>query len=699
MKFLSAFSAIFCLACAAGVLRADPTVDPASGVTSINELLKLRWNNFQSRPVAVRLERAQFIHEVSATRGLLWQAGQPGQAGQGDQAGQGVLVELARPSALSSGDVLRIEGVASQGEYGPVLTVQQQESLGSAALPPPRVASSSLIAHGAMNAQWLSLTGVVRSCRDVGDGCLDIEIATPEGLVKTRALKPPHRAGDLVDSLVRVRGVCLARTLNRQFMAPYVAVASPDGYEVLASPPAVAFEQELVTADSLLAFRSTGLPLHRVRVRGTVHYADRSGSVFIRDDTGALRLEVVGASFGDFKVGDLVEAIGFPERERHLPFLTESTCRVLETARHSRITPRELQIAESLTDGSISDLVSVEAKLLTMANEPGLVRLLLEAQGKQIEAKLLSNLDATEPPAFEAGSLLMLTGAWRVRLPQYWTTSDGTQIKPEAQTVLLRTVNDVTLVQGPPWLTRRSTQRGLVLVGIGVITALLWIIWNARKRLLLEAASRVAAQHQFAAVMNERSRIARELHDTLAQGLTAISLQLESAKDKLHRAPEGAMTHLETCRSLVRASLTEARASIQHMRSHLLEKMELPQALQHIGEQICHGTSVAFRFHLQGKTRRLAGETENALLRIGQEALTNAAKHAEASEVNLELSYTEDAVKLCVKDNGKGFLVDAVPPSGHFGLQGMRERAQLVQAEYSLHSHSPGGTCITVQKR
>ena len=189
--------------------------------------------------------------------------------------------------------------------------------------------------------------------------------------------------------------------------------------------------------------------------------------------------------------------------------------------------------------------------------------------------------------------------------------------------------------------------------------------------------NRALAEAQFSAVLAERNRMAREIHDTLAQGFAAIFVQLEVVKDTLSQDPEAARKHVERAGELARQSLEQARRTIWNIRSRALEVADLPGALAEIGKLLTVDTSAQFSLKVTGLVQRLSDLVENNLLRIGQEAITNAMKHSDARAVSARLEFRDDSVCLEIRDDGAGVgapLQDAERPGG-FGLPGEWEGA------------------------
>ena len=211
--------------------------------------------------------------------------------------------------------------------------------------------------------------------------------------------------------------------------------------------------------------------------------------------------------------------------------------------------------------------------------------------------------------------------------------------------------------------------------------------------------TRLAASGQQAAVLEERNRLAREIHDTLAQGFTGIVIQLEAAEDSLAETPDGAREHLNRARALARSSLAEARRSVHALRPLALDTDDLAQALARLVQEMTAGAPIQAQVHVYGPARRLSPAIESHLLRIGQEALTNALKYAEARQIRIALTFQPDTVELQVADDGRGFDPQAPPPrpAGGFGLRGMRERVAQLGGEFSLVSRPGAGTEVRVR--
>jgi PAS domain S-box-containing protein len=203
----------------------------------------------------------------------------------------------------------------------------------------------------------------------------------------------------------------------------------------------------------------------------------------------------------------------------------------------------------------------------------------------------------------------------------------------------------------------------------------------------------VAEQERQAAILKERARLARDVHDTLAQGFTGVILQMEAAEEALFdENPDAAVQRVRRAREIARESLGEARRSVHALRPQALDKSGFAEALQSMLKNTTVGTSLRTSFCSEGEPMVLPANVEETLLRIGQEALSNALKHAHPTEFHIRLCFKSDAVRLEFFDNGKGFVVGQT--NGGVGLLGMKERAEQIGATLTISSEPGKGTKV-----
>ena len=216
---------------------------------------------------------------------------------------------------------------------------------------------------------------------------------------------------------------------------------------------------------------------------------------------------------------------------------------------------------------------------------------------------------------------------------------------------------------------------------------------QAVEALRQEAIERLHAEEkQISMVLEERTRIARDIHDTLAQGFTGIVIQLEVAEDALADDPEEARAHLLRARSLARESLAEARRSVWALRPEILEQPDLVSSIASLVSELTREAPISIELTNHGTPRPLMYEVESDLLRVCQEALTNALRHARAANLRVALTFDPGHVQLCVEDDGQGFAPSLQPHGRGFGLLGMQERVERWGGHLTLASQPGQGT-------
>ncbi|MBV9258053.1 MAG: sensor histidine kinase, partial [Ktedonobacteraceae bacterium] len=223
--------------------------------------------------------------------------------------------------------------------------------------------------------------------------------------------------------------------------------------------------------------------------------------------------------------------------------------------------------------------------------------------------------------------------------------------------------------------------------------------------------ARLSAEHTRAAArlatIEERNRLAREIHDTLAQGLAAITLQLEAADALAASRPQRAQAAVQRALSLARSNLEEARRSVMDMRAAPLQGYTLPEALAMLvangdqaSEQSEAGTRIHYVYSPAPDFPTLPARIETSLYRIAQEALNNVRNHANARNVEMTLTATDQLIHLVIQDDGCGFDPDIVTQKSgqeHFGLTGINERVKLLNGTICIQSEPGAGTRLDVR--
>lgn len=222
-----------------------------------------------------------------------------------------------------------------------------------------------------------------------------------------------------------------------------------------------------------------------------------------------------------------------------------------------------------------------------------------------------------------------------------------------------------------------------------LILLLVWLMYRWRVH---------QVESRFRAVLAERTRIAREIHDTLAQGFVGISVQLELAAQMLSTSPHAVREQLNQTRKLVRDSLSEARSSIWNLRSNEPGNVDFASRFSNAIRARTAGRPIETNIQFTGTYRSLPVNVESELLKIALEAVANVLQHADATRLDIDVQYQSKQLRMQIEDNGVGLSSDVAnaTPEGHFGVIGMRERTQAIGGTFTMTSVPAEGTKITV---
>jgi len=230
---------------------------------------------------------------------------------------------------------------------------------------------------------------------------------------------------------------------------------------------------------------------------------------------------------------------------------------------------------------------------------------------------------------------------------------------------------------------------------VAAFLGLLWALYQYRLHQL---------QRQFTAGLEarvkERTRIARELHDTLLQSFHGLMFQFQAARNMLPRRPDEAIDVLDSAIGATEQAISEGRSAIQQLRSEQVEEGDLAQWLTNIGEELArsqntYGNSASFRVTVEGEQQSLSPLPQNEVYRITREILQNAFRHAQAHHIEAEIRYDDGLLRVRIRDDGRGIdpqVLRAGGSAGHWGLRGARERAQQIGARLDFWSEAGAGT-------
>lgn len=426
------------------------------------------------------------------------------------------------------------------------------------------------------------------------------------------------------------------------------------------SPPAP--DLTSVSSLRLMSARSS----HPATIRGVV--IATTPQLYIEDSTGGA--EVRCTIRVPLKIGDEVQASGLVDPGNFSPALHNATIHVLWAS--TPIPPVFATSSQAATGAFAATFIEVRGILKSKSFQPNHPLVLRLREGQQtFQALLYGEQAASLYKRLRPGSLLAVRGVCVVRSVY---THDVTPFA-----LLLRSGGDLAILAGPPWWTPRH------LIELTVAVFLL---------LLLIQYLHLRMEHwRMRAVLDERGRIAHEMHDTLAQSFAGIGFQLEALRNQL--PPRGeARNHLNVARDLVRYSHEEARRNIASLRPEYLGSLGLVAALKRFADSKLAAGRIQVVAEGNDAALTLPPALADTLFRIGQEAIANSIRHASPSVIVIRLHIVDHVVEFTVHDNGIGF--DPSSASAGFGLNGMGKRADMISAQFSISSSSGNGTTITV---
>jgi signal transduction histidine kinase len=467
----------------------------------------------------------------------------------------------------------------------------------------------------------------------------------------------------------------LKQMLSRQHLshAPAVQKSADNSSRFDASPipPQNNMPQALPSSPntepvSSLRFSSLGQS-KTATIRGIVVLT--SPALFVQDSTGGV--EVRSAKPQSLKVGDEVEVTGDIEAREFSSILQDAAVRVLW---EGTPTPAvSVTAAQAATGAFDATFIEVSGHLRQKEYGPDDTLVFDLASGSQSFRVILNRGRGNSLyKNLALDSMLRIRGV-AVMDPVY---TQGTV--PFA--LLARSSDDFEVLKGPPWWSAGH------LVIMGICLLLLAFITNVLYHRI--------ENMRLKAVAEEREHLAYDMHDTLAQSVAGIGFQLEAIRintpDELHQVHR----QLDLASELVRHSHAEARRSIDMLRPQQLNSKGLLSALSHTAERLVQGGSVQVIAHSLGEPHTLPLRINDALYRLGQEALANAVRHANPGKLEITLHYDESAVTLTVSDDGAGFDHDAKAQG--FGVQGMHKRAASISAKLEIFSAAGSGTQVVI---
>ena len=581
-------------------------------------------------------------------------------------------------------DVIVVQTSQTETRSGaPLDAMGSIEFLGKGSLPEPRRVGEGEVLAPELDSRWVEVSAVITG---VESGGLAFTVAIEVNGWKLKAEIPrdehsAERAEALMQRSVRIRGVA-GTVFNTQqqmtgrflYVPSFDYITPVDSRTADSSAPLRAVNELLRNQDSTHSI---------VRVQGIITQAAING-FYLRDSHDSVLVHT--AHRGAFVPGDRVEAEGFAAIAPFRPVLNAT--RVTTLSRTEKPKPLALDFNADKLPLFHGELVAVDAALL--ARRDGPVETVLQCQTGDRVFDAVLPVDSKLPERLAPGDRVRLTGVCELT-----TTHPTPRIAwVDGFRLHLPDAGGVSVLQRAPWWTLRHMLMALGIVSAVAFGALAWV--GMLRRTVKDQTETISAQLKREAVLDERQRIARELHDTVEQGMAGLSAQLCNVVGDIQKGRAEPLPAIRLAQQMLRHCRDEARTSIRDLRSIELEQLGLPGALDGMVRSFADGSSADIQLQVSGEVCHIEASRENHLLRIAHESVANAVSHAAARKISVALKYTPPTVTLEIQDNGCGFDPSASAPEGHFGLLGIRERANKIRAALTVESTPGVGTVIRV---
>jgi signal transduction histidine kinase len=619
-------------------------------------------------------------------------------------------------NTLTPGTIVEVEGVTVPGRFAPYVGRGDEPAvrwrvLGHGPLPAARRVSIGELADPQFHSDYIEVSGVVRQVksREMADAQTEvvwIKIGSNTSAFTAQFFDPrgmsrlPER---FIGARVTVRGVYGSMFNEKRQMVGFRLFVDPErGFTVDRPGPAQPLHDLAATPISaLMQFQGETRETPMVRIHGTVTHIVPGRGIYLENGEHGVWAES-DEDLSVLRPGMQASAVGFPALGAWNPVLKDAVFRAGIAG--PELSPRPITGAEARSGTFDCRRVIVEATVLEVFERGETPGALLQQGDTTFVAEWSARSDETESANLLPGSVVHVTGICLNKRPEgSWAAYEAgpydALVRPQRATfrLLVATPDDLRVARAPDWWTPERIWTALGALGLGALAILGWNV-SLRRRVTVQTEI-IRAQSTREAVHEDRTRIARELHDTLEQELTGIAVQLDAVSDRLAESPPAAATALATARALLRHTRTEARRSVWDLRAALLDEGDLPSALRATAQHLDGGPSI--RVEIEGEPRRLAAALENNLLRIATEAMTNAVKHAQAGQIVVRLEFADDQVALEIGDDGRGFDASrsTTLAAGHFGWLGIRERTERIGGSLSVRSAPGAGTQVAVRVR
>ena len=561
------------------------------------------------------------------------------------------------------------------------------------------------VASGDYVGQRVSIRGVVSAAvrDDLDDGFNWILLKTPDGSVCASTDNKIHTLDELrplLDAEVELTGTVQRFSLWRKFLGYQMlfdSVAEGDSIKVITPAPEDPFSAQPL-ADASYP--------HRQTATGTV-IAITGDSFFIRHADGLIRVRPV-VSDDMPPLGGLVTVSGFAEQNQFIPLMIEALWR----SEPAKTTPPEpatdIEARNIFKSDAYGRASSSSHRYVDTSICGKTIRIVGRVESDRREARgpegfrlncngesIFVDMSGFAPDALNIPKPGAVISAAGLCLADFDTSRNTLFPRFLGFSIIPRTADDLQIIHHAPFWT---IARLALMLALAIVIAIGFAIWSAALKVVSTRRGRELAREQIHSAraelkVEERTRLAVELHDSISQTLTGVALQIDAAAGT---DGDGAKTFLSTARNMLASCRQELNGCLWDLRSRTFEEKDMTEAVQRTLTPHIGSAKLAVRFNVPRE--KLSEGTAHAVLRIVRELGTNAVKHGHAKNIKVAGEFHDDTISFSVLDDGCGFNTSAVPgpAQGHFGLQGVRERLNAFNGTIRCDSEPGCGAKFTV---
>ncbi len=618
-------------------------------------------------------------------------------------------------SKLSVGDIVTISGLSNKGDFSPAILAEKIVQVDYLDLPDGEKLHDSILNTPAEDSGWFEVRGRIISATVQPKAESILVVVNRNGVMLNVMLpyseRSEKRLAEIMFESVRFNAVCGAVfNKQRQFVGRILHAQSAYDFEIM-DPIRPYMANQITPVNEL--FRHRANPRSVVCTVGVVTYIGHH-ELFLRGEGASIR--VAFYENPSVSIGDEVKVRGIIWQQPISPALHANYIEFIKKCPDPKPIKVELN-GEELDQKFNYDLIEVDATVVEVGKSfygsDGVSQhtLLCNGGSSLFEVRFPANQDLS--PGLLPGAKVRLTGICELNrnmsLPWY--------IQIDGFSLEVRSSADVVILEKPSWWT---VQRLVYLLGIFLGAIALFVVWvMILKRTVNSQTKIIREQVESESILKERQRIARELHDNLAQGLVGMAVHLQGwirlmdggfkkiktllgsensvAIDEINDLSKRERQSMQLMQDMLDHCSEESRMSIMYLRCGMSGRMGLFAALEELLEPLAANAGIFLEMRIEGESQSLSMDVERNLMLVVKEAVTNAIRHGEPKNILVVLTYNLNDLIITIENDGKSFNNGEPAPKGHYGLKGMSERMIQMDGSFDVACGDSFGVMVTLK--